>query len=75
VNDEEVDDFRGLESLVPLAEDARAGIGEQPAPSTSPGEDPTAAAASAREDTSVAAVSAAEDPAASATPSQVAGLS
>jgi hypothetical protein len=31
-NDEEVDDFGGLESTVPLAEDVRAGIGEQPVP-------------------------------------------
>jgi hypothetical protein len=74
-NDEEVDDFGGLESMVPLAEDARAGIGKQPAPPTGPDEDPMAAAASAGEDTSVAAAPAAEDPVAPAAPSQVAGSS
>jgi hypothetical protein len=67
-NDEEVDDFRGLESMVPLAEDARAGIGEQLAPPTGAGEDPVAAVAPPGEDTSVAAASTAEDPAASAGP-------
>jgi hypothetical protein len=86
VNDEEVDDFGGLESMVPLEEDARVGIGEQPASLTgagedpvaaatlpSAGEDPVAAAAPPGEDTSVAAAPAAEDPAESAGPSQVAG--
>jgi hypothetical protein len=61
-NDEEVDDFRGLDSTEPLAEDARAGIGERPALATGAGEDPMAAIAST-----------AEDPAAPAAPSQVAG--
>jgi hypothetical protein len=41
-NDEEVNDFRGLESTEPLAEDARAG--EQPAPPTGASEDPVVAA-------------------------------
>jgi hypothetical protein len=40
-NDEEVDDFDGLESLVTRAEDARTGVGEQPVPPAGPGEDPT----------------------------------
>jgi hypothetical protein len=72
-NDEEVDDFGGLESMVPLAKDARAGIGEELAPPTGVGEDPVAATAPPGEDTLVAAAPAAEDPAASAGPSQVAG--
>jgi hypothetical protein len=72
-NDEEVDDFGGLESTMPLAEDARAGIGEQPAPPTGVGEDPVAAVTPSSEDTSAAAAPAAEDPVASAAPSQVAG--
>jgi hypothetical protein len=72
-NDEEVNDFEGLESTLPLAEDARAGIGEQPVPSTGAGEDPVAAAAPSGEDTSAAAARAAEDPTTSAAPSQVAG--
>jgi hypothetical protein len=33
-NDEEVDDFGDLESSVTRAEDARMGVGEQPAPLT-----------------------------------------
>jgi hypothetical protein len=41
-NDEEVDDFGGLESIVPLAEDARLGIREQPVVPTGAGEDPVA---------------------------------
>jgi hypothetical protein len=72
-NDEEVDDFGGLDSTEPLAEDARAGIGERPTPATGAGEDPVAAAAPAGEDTSAAAAPTAEDPAAPAAPSQVAG--
>jgi hypothetical protein len=43
-NDEEVDDFGGLGSTEPLAEDARAGIRERLAPATGAGEDPVAAA-------------------------------
>jgi hypothetical protein len=38
-NDEEVDDFGGLESSVTRTEDARTGV-EQPATQTDPGEDP-----------------------------------
>jgi hypothetical protein len=72
-NDEEVDDFEGLDNTKPLAEDARAGIGERPTPATGAGEDPVAVAAPAGEDTSTVAAPAAEDPAASAAPSQVAG--
>jgi hypothetical protein len=71
-NDEKVDDFGCLEGMVPLAEDARVGIGEQSAPPTGAGEDPVAAAAPPGEDTSVAAAPAAEDPATLAGPSQVA---
>jgi hypothetical protein len=51
MNDEEVDDFGGLESSVTQAEDARTGVEEQPAPLTDPGEDPAAAAVPAGEDT------------------------
>jgi hypothetical protein len=56
-----------------LAEGARAGIGEQPAPPTGASKDDLVAAAALPKDTSVAAVPAAEDPAASVGPSQVAG--
>ena len=73
MNDEEVDNFGGLESSVTRAEDARTGVEEQPTPLTDPGEDPPAAAVPAGEDTPVAAAPAEEDPAASAAPSQVAG--
>ena len=62
-NDEEVDDFGGLESTEPLAEDARAE--EQPVSPTGAGEDPVAAAAPSSEGTSVVSAPAA--------PSQVAG--
>jgi hypothetical protein len=68
-NDEGVNDFGGLESTVPLAEDAWAGIGEQPASPTGAGEDPVASIAPSGEDTLAAAARAAEDPAASAAPS------
>ena len=71
-NDEEVDDFGGLESSVTRAEDARTGV-EQPATQTGPGEDPPVAAAPEGEDPPAAAAPAGEDPAASAAPSQVAG--
>jgi hypothetical protein len=71
VSDEEVDDFGGLESSVPRAEDARAGVGEQPAPPTSLGVDPVAADTLAGEDASVTAAPTGEDPAAPAAPSQV----
>jgi hypothetical protein len=85
-HDEEVEDLEDLESMLPLAVDARARIEEQSASPTDAGEgpvvasaltcagrDPVAAAASTGEDTSVAVAPAAEDPAASASPSQVAG--
>jgi hypothetical protein len=72
-NNEEVDDFGGLESTVPLAEDARARIGEQSVPLTGVGEDPVVATAPSGEDTSAAAAPTAEDPAVSAAPSQVVG--
>ena len=72
-NDEEVGDFGGLDSTEPLAEDARAGIGERPAPATGVGEDPVAAAAPAGGDTLAAAAPAAEEPSAPAGPSPVAG--
>jgi hypothetical protein len=62
LNEEEVEDFGGLESSVTRAEDAWTGAEEQPAPQADPGGDPAAAA-----------VSASEDPTAAAAPSQVAG--
>jgi hypothetical protein len=73
MNDEEVDDFGGLESSVTRAEDARTGVKEQPAPQAGPGGDPAAAAVPANEDPTAAAAPASEDPAAAAAPSQVAG--
>jgi hypothetical protein len=69
-NDEEVDNFGGLESSVTQAEDVRMEVGEQPAPLTGPCEDPTAAVVPAGEDPPATA---AEDPAAPIAPSQVAG--
>jgi hypothetical protein len=71
-NDEEVEDLGGLESMNPLAEGARAGTEEQPAPPTGASEDDPMAVA-LPEDTSVATVPAAEDPAVSVGPAQVAG--
>jgi hypothetical protein len=71
-NDEEVDDFGGLESLVTQVEDVRTEAGEQPAPLTSPCEDPAAAAVPVGEDPPAMAVSAAKDPATPTAPSQVA---
>jgi hypothetical protein len=62
LNEEEVEDFGGLESSVTRAEDASTGAEEQPAPQTDHGGDPAAAA-----------VPAGGDPAAAAAPSQVAG--
>ena len=73
MNDEEVDNFGGLESSVTRAEDARTGVEEQPTPLTGPGEDPTVATVPASEDTPASAAPADEDPVASAAPSQVAG--
>jgi hypothetical protein len=72
-NDEEVDDFGGLESSVTRAEAVRTEAGEQPAPLTSPCEDPAAPAVLVGEDPPAMAASAAEDPAAPTAPSQVAG--
>jgi hypothetical protein len=72
-NDEEVGDFGGLDGTEPLAEDARAGIREQPASATGAGEDPVSAATPAGEDASAATAPAAEDSAAPAAPSQVVG--
>ena len=62
LNEEEVEDFGGLESSVTRAEDARTGAEEQSVPQADPGGDPAAAAAPAG-----------KDPAAAAAPSQVAG--
>jgi hypothetical protein len=73
VNDEEVEDFGGLESSGTRAEDARTGVGEQPTPPAGPGEDPTTATVPAGEDTPAAPAQVAEDPAALAAPLQVAG--
>jgi hypothetical protein len=50
MNDEEVDEFGGLESSVTQAEDTRTGVEEQPAPQAGPDEDPPTVAASAGED-------------------------
>jgi hypothetical protein len=72
-NDEEVEDFAGLESMTPLAEGARAGTEEQPAPPTGDSEEDPVATTTLPKDTSVASAPAAEDPAASVGPSQVAG--
>jgi hypothetical protein len=72
-NDEEVEDFGDLESSGTQAEDARAGVGEQPAPPVGPGEDSTADAMPAGEDTPTTPAQAAEDPAVPTAPSQVAG--
>jgi hypothetical protein len=62
LNDEEVEDFSGLESSVAQTEDAGTGAEEQLAPQAGPSRDPTAAASPAS-----------EDPTTAATPSQVAG--
>jgi hypothetical protein len=72
MNDEEVDDFGGLESSVTRTDGARTGVEEQPAPPTGLGEDPAAVAVPTGEDTPAAAAPVDEDPVASATPSQVA---
>jgi hypothetical protein len=74
MNDEEVDNFGGLEISVTQAEDARTRVEEQPAPQASPGGYPAVAAAPASEDPPAVATPAGEDPAALAAPSQVAGL-
>jgi hypothetical protein len=62
LNDEEVEDFGGLESLVAQTEDAGTGAEEQLAPQAGPSGDPATAASPAS-----------EDPTAATTPSQVAG--
>ena len=72
-NDEEVDDFRGLDSSVTRVEDVRKEAREQPAPLTSPREDHATAAALPCEDAPATAAMAAEDPTAPTAPSQVAG--
>jgi hypothetical protein len=73
VNDEEVEDFGGLESVKPSAEGVGAGTDDQPAPLTGVGDGDPVATAALPEDTSVATASAAEDPAATSGPAQVAG--
>jgi hypothetical protein len=72
-NDEEVEDLGGLESANPLAEGARVGAEDQPAPPTGVGEDDPVATAALPKDTSWVATPVAEDPAALAGPAQVAG--
>jgi hypothetical protein len=62
MNDEEVEDFGGLESSMTRTEGAETGVEGHSAPQAGPGEDPTTTAAPAGED-SAAAVA----------PSQVAG--
>jgi hypothetical protein len=71
-NDEAVEDFGELESANLLAEGARAGAKDQPAPPTGIGEDDPVTAAALPEDTSVAAAPVSEDPAASTDTAQVA---
>jgi hypothetical protein len=62
LNNEEVEDFGGLESSLTRTEDAGTGAEEQLAPQAGPREDPAAEAAPTG-----------EDPAAAVAPSQVAG--
>jgi hypothetical protein len=71
MNDEEVEDFGGLESSVTQAEDARMGAKEQPAPQADPGGNPTTAVVSAGGDPAAAAAPASKDPTAAAAPSHV----
>jgi hypothetical protein len=73
MNDEEVEDFGGLESSVTRAEDARTGAEEQPAPQADPGGDPAATAVPAGGDPAATVAPACEDPVAAAAPSQVVG--
>jgi hypothetical protein len=68
LNEEEVEDFGGLESSVTRAEDVRTGTEEQPAPQADPGGDPTVAVLPAGGDPTTAAAPASEDPAAAAAP-------
>jgi hypothetical protein len=72
-NDEEVDDFGGLESSVTRAEDVRMEAGEQLAPPTDAHEDPTAEAVLPSKDTLAATAMATEYPVVPTGPSQVAG--
>jgi hypothetical protein len=72
-NDEEVDDFGGLESLVTWVEDVRMEAGEQPTPPTGPREDPAVETVLPSEDAPASAATATEDPAVPTTPLQVAG--
>jgi hypothetical protein len=62
-NDEEVDDFGGLESSVTQAEDVRMEAGEQPAPQTGPRKDHAAEVVLPGEDAPAVAATATEDPA------------
>jgi hypothetical protein len=55
LNDEEVEDFGGLESSLTWIEDAGTGAEEQLAPQASPGEDPATATAPTDEDPAAAA--------------------
>jgi hypothetical protein len=61
-NDEEVDDFGGLEGSVTRAEDVRTEAGEQPAPPTGPREDRAAETVLPGEDAPATAATATEDP-------------
>jgi hypothetical protein len=72
-NDEEVDDFGGLESSVTWVEDVRMEAGEQPTPPTGPHEDHVAEAVLPCEDAPALATTATEDPAVPIAPLQVAG--
>jgi hypothetical protein len=62
LNDEEVEDFGGLQSSLTWTEGTGTGAEEQSVPQAGPGKDPAAAAALAGEDSAAAAA-----------PSQVAG--
>jgi hypothetical protein len=73
LNNEEVEDFDGLESLMTQTEDARTRAKEQSAPQADSSKDPAAAAAPAGEDPAAVAAPFDEDPIATAAPSQVAG--
>jgi hypothetical protein len=72
-NDEEVDDFRGLESSETQAEDVKTEAREQPAPPTGPREDPAAETILPSEDAPATAAMTTEDPSVPTAPSQVAG--
>jgi hypothetical protein len=72
MNDEEVEDFGGLESSMTRAEDARTGTEEQSAPQADPCGDPAAAVVPAGGDPAAAAAPAGKDPTAVAAPFKVA---